>query len=54
MELSKKMSSKFSQRRGEWSTGLKHPGRGEGREGTELAGRPSTLMVRVGPCEARQ
>lgn len=52
MELSKKVSSKFSRRRGEWSTGAKHPGRDEGREGTELVGRPSTLMPRVGPCEA--
>ena len=54
MELSKKMKSQFSQRRGEWSTGVKHPGRNEGRESTELVGRPSMSMPRVGSCEARQ
>lgn len=54
MELSKKVSSKFSRRRGEWSTGVKLPWTWRrGREGTELVGRPSTLvMPRVGPCEA--
>ena len=35
MELSGKMKSKFSLRRGEWSARVKDPGRDEGGEATE-------------------